>query len=79
MSCADSLLIRIAFAKAMRDWFEWLRPNEKILVYHSIRIVSFWQSWFLRQWLQRKKFSYALHDMRLEVRRLQIVAMRLSV
>ena len=26
-----------------------------------------------------KNFSYALHDMRLEVRRLQIVVMRLSV
>ena len=53
----------------MWDWFAWLRLNEKILMYHSIWIVSFRQSWFLRLWLHREKFSYASHDMRLEVRR----------
>ena len=59
----------ITFPKAMWDWFAWLRLNEKILMYHIIWIVSFRQSWFLRLWLQREKFSYASHDMRLEVRR----------
>ena len=53
----------------MWDWFAWLRLNEKILMYHSIWIVSFRQSWFLRLWLHREKISYASHDMRLEVRR----------